>query len=80
MTTRDQLQRALERFDSSATVSVEGGITLLATVISSSFEGLNEALRQQLVWRHLRAEFDADERALANIEFVFTNAPDDGQQ
>ena len=58
MTTRDQLQRALERFDSDATVSVEGGISLLATVTSASFAGLNEALRQQLVWRHLRAEFD----------------------
>ena len=46
---------------------------VLVTVISASFEGMDESKRQEKVWDCLLADFDEDERG--RIEFVFTKAP-----
>jgi acid stress-induced BolA-like protein IbaG/YrbA len=49
------------------------GYHLLATVVSPTFEGMDEFDRQDLVWGHLREHLDMGARA--RIEFVFTDAP-----
>ena len=47
---------------------------LLATVTSSSFADLDDGLRQELVWGHLRERARSADH-LADVEFIFTNAP-----
>jgi hypothetical protein len=43
--------------------------------VSGSFEGKDEAVRQNAVWSLLRKRHDGSQ--LRNVEFVFTNAPSD---
>jgi acid stress-induced BolA-like protein IbaG/YrbA len=49
------------------------GRTIMATVVSGSFSGMDEAERQRMVWEALRENLDEQERAA--VEFVFTIAP-----
>jgi acid stress-induced BolA-like protein IbaG/YrbA len=47
---------------------------LIATVVSGSFAPMDEADRQEMVWKHLRTHL-SEIGDLSLIEFVFTNAP-----
>lgn len=73
--TEEQLRKALESLPfpvEKLVVYTEKG-RLLAIIVANQFEGLDEADRQQLVWRHLFQRFDA--RQLTPIEFIFTDTP-----
>jgi hypothetical protein len=73
--TREQLEHDLRSLPDVREVRVMGNGTLIATVVSGSFDGRDEAERQAAVWTLLRrAHSDVD---LQNIEFIFTNAPND---
>ena len=56
-------------------VTVVGDESLVATVVSGSFRGQNEAQRQETVWGYVRKELGSG--ALQNIEFIFTNTPEE---
>ena len=49
------------------------GRRLIGVVVSTEFEGMDEAERQRIVWHHLHQVFDVQQ--LTRIEFVFTNTP-----
>lgn len=51
---------------------------LVATVLSSDFNGQDEGKRQQRVWEHLVNTLPDDERA--EVEFVFTLTPEEFQR
>lgn len=55
-------------------VPVESG-RLIATVVSESFDGMDEAERQEYVWNALLRETKPPERD--QVEFVFTVSPHD---
>jgi len=74
MLTKEGLRKVLETLPGAERVDVVSDITLLATVVSSRFQTMNEAQRQEVVWRHLRQSFDEEE--LSDVEFVFTRASD----
>ena len=75
--TRDQLETDLRSLPKVQSVSVEGNGQLIATVVSGSFEQLDEGKRQKLVWTHLWSRHSDEPYQLSNIEFIFTNAPDE---
>ncbi|MBI2375115.1 MAG: hypothetical protein HYV07_14050 [Deltaproteobacteria bacterium] len=77
MTTKTQLENTLRTMPGvdKEKVEVVGDRTLVATVVSGSFRDQDEADRQAMVWRFLRERIGSD--ALQNIEFIFTNAPDE---
>ena len=58
-------------------MKVVGNGTLIATVVSGSFEGQGEAARQTAVWDLLRKRHEWHQ--LSNIEFIFTNAPGENE-
>jgi len=49
--------------------------SVIATVESGSFSGMDEAERQRIVWEALRESLTELERSA--VEFVFTSAPDE---
>ncbi|MCA9643931.1 MAG: hypothetical protein H6718_16155 [Polyangiaceae bacterium] len=49
--------------------------SIIATVVSGSFSGMDEAERQKMVWHALRQSLNDQERLA--VEFVFTVAPDE---
>lgn len=58
------------------TISVDSiDRSVIATILSRSFSGMDEAERQKMVWRALRQNLDDHERVA--VEFVFTVAPDE---
>jgi acid stress-induced BolA-like protein IbaG/YrbA len=61
----------------SVTVSRDGQ-KLVAIVVSASFQGMDEAERQGLVWGHLQRQFEDHE--LIPLEFVFTNTPAEDEE
>lgn len=74
MLTRERIEAALRRFPGGAAhVAVVGGPPFVATLLSSSFEEQNEAVRQAAVWSYLRGLVSEDE--LEQIEFIFTDTP-----
>jgi hypothetical protein len=73
--TRDELEADLRTLPDVRDVSVLGNGTLIATVVSGSFEGEDEAVRQATVWGLLQGRHDLHQ--LRNVEFIFTNAPGD---
>jgi acid stress-induced BolA-like protein IbaG/YrbA len=75
MTTQAQLQQTLATMPDVDNVTVVGEDTLIATVVSGSFRGQNEAQRQETVWGHVRKQLGSG--ALQNIEFIFTNTPEE---
>lgn len=50
--------------------------SLIATITSGSFASMDEAARQELVWKHLRTQL-GDASDLEQIEFIFTNTPEE---
>lgn len=75
-----KIKTALEglRLDKPA-IDVHGSVgSVIATVVSGSFSGMDEAERQKRVWDVLRSNL-SDEERLA-VEFVFTIAPEEQEQ
>lgn len=50
-------------------------VTLVPILISTQFEGLDEAERKQILWTHLFNHLTLDETA--DIEFTFAMTPDE---
>lgn len=75
MTTRVELERTLSKMPGVDEVKVVGDYNLIATVVSASFTQLDEALRQENVWKYLSDTLGAGE--LQNIEFIFTSTPEE---
>jgi stress-induced morphogen len=73
--TRDELETDLRALPDVREVSVVGNGTLIATVVSGSFAGQDEAQRQAAVWSLLRDRHRDEPHRLQNVEFIFTNAP-----
>ena len=73
--TRDDLEADLRTLPDVRDVSVTGNGTLVATVVSGSFESQDESVRQAAVWKLLHERHTSNE--LRNVEFIFTNAPGD---
>lgn len=72
MSLRQKLEEALKEYPDAESVEIsEDG--KLATILSESFEGVDEAIRQEKVWEYLRGKLSEDE--LYSIEFVFTDTP-----
>jgi acid stress-induced BolA-like protein IbaG/YrbA len=71
--TNEELRKLLEAFPGAKRVAVEGGYAVLITLVSTEFEGVNEAERQAKVWTYLHTGRADDE--LPKIEFVFTLTP-----
>jgi acid stress-induced BolA-like protein IbaG/YrbA len=74
--TRDELETDLRTLPDFREVEVVGDGTLIATVVSGSFEGQDEAVRQDAVWSLLRNRHESHQ--LQNVEFIFTKAPGEG--
>ncbi|MGK4006251.1 hypothetical protein WMF31_26770 [Sorangium sp. So ce1036] len=75
MATRAELEQALTTMPNVDEANVVGEQSLIATVVSGSFRGQNEAQRQETVWSYLRQQLGSG--ALQNIEFIFTNTPEE---
>lgn len=75
MATRAELEQALTTMPDVDQATVVGEQSLIATVVSGSFSEQNEAQRQETVWGYLRRQLGSD--ALRNIEFIFTNTPEE---
>lgn len=75
MTTRLALERILSAMPGIESVSVVGGYSLIATVVSTSFRHQDEALRQERVWKYCSDTLGLDE--LSNVEFIFTSTPEE---
>jgi hypothetical protein len=73
--TREELEADLRTLPDVRDVQVVGNGTLVATVVSGSFEGQDEAVRQKAVWTILRGRHGSHQ--LQNVEFIFTSAPGD---
>lgn len=77
----ETLRAALETlplaYPPAVTVSRDGR-KLVAVVVSASFENMDEADRQGLVWGHLQDQFEDDDLVL--LEFVFTNTPSENEE
>lgn len=71
----DRLKDVLQRLPVETPVVevARDGLSLVATVTSASFAGLDEADRQEQVWAYLHRQ--PGEADLDLVEFVFTNAP-----
>jgi hypothetical protein len=78
--TRDELETDLRALPDVREVSVVEEGTLIATVVSGAFVGQDEAQRQAAVWSLLRDRHRDSPLLLQNIEFIFTNAPDEAAQ
>lgn len=73
--TADDLKSLLETIPNveDAEVVVDGRAPrFLATVTSKSFAELDEAIRQKMVWAHLRENRPEE---ITEVEFIFTDAP-----
>jgi len=75
MATRAELEQALTTMPDVKEATVVGEQSLIATVVSGSFRDQNEAVRQETVWSYLRRKLGSD--ALQNVEFIFTNTPEE---
>ena len=75
MATRIELEHALSGMPGIEEVTVVGDHSLIATVVSRSFKDLDEAFRQEAVWKYLREKLGSI--ALQNVEFIFTNTPEE---
>jgi hypothetical protein len=73
--TRDELEADLKTLPDVRQVTVVGNGTLIATVVSGSFAGKDEAVRQADVWRLLQNRHEPHQ--LQNVEFIFTSAPEE---
>jgi stress-induced morphogen len=75
---REKVQQILQRLaiaDPQVRILEESGTRVLAQVVSSSFEGMDEGERQRLVWSKLLDELGDDQSRW--VEFVFTDSPNE---
>jgi acid stress-induced BolA-like protein IbaG/YrbA len=76
MDIKERVKKALEGLDLAdlqVKILENRGTRVLVSVISSSFEEIDEAHRQRMVWGKLMKELgDYDSR---RVEFVFTDSP-----
>lgn len=72
---RRKLARSLEGFVHDAIIdSAPRGLAKIEVgVVSPTFEGMDEARRQELVWGRVLDTFEADE--WRRIAFIYTDAP-----
>lgn len=75
MATRAELEQTLAKMPNVIDAKVVGEQSLIATVVSGTFNNQNEAQRQASVWSYLRQQLG--EGALQNIEFILTNTPEE---
>jgi acid stress-induced BolA-like protein IbaG/YrbA len=75
--TRDELEADLRTLPDLRKLEVVGNGTLIATVVSGSFEGQDEAVRQRTGWSLLRGRHGSQQ--IHNVEFIFTRAPGDAE-
>jgi acid stress-induced BolA-like protein IbaG/YrbA len=75
MATRTELEQTLKEMPNIEGAEVVGDQSLIATVVSESFENEDESQRQEKVWKYLREKLGVS--ALENIEFIITNTPDE---
>ncbi|MGH7440225.1 MAG: hypothetical protein ACRENE_31420 [Polyangiaceae bacterium] len=75
--TREELEADLRTLPDLRRLEIVGNGTLVATVVSGSFEGQDEAVRQRAVWGLLRDRHASQQ--LQNVEFIFTRAPGDAE-
>jgi acid stress-induced BolA-like protein IbaG/YrbA len=75
MATREQLEQVLKEMPGVERADVVGDWSLIATVVSANFKGQDEGYRQENVWKHVRQRLGSGE--LQNIEFIFTNTPEE---
>jgi acid stress-induced BolA-like protein IbaG/YrbA len=68
-----QILQQLAIADPQVKILEESGSRVLAEVVSSSFEGMDQGERQRLVWSKLLDELGDDQSRW--VEFVFTDAP-----
>ena len=72
---RVRLKKALadELGDAEFAAERSDSLTLLGSVVSPKFEGMDDGDRQQIVWMAILDEFSPAEQEW--IEFVYTDAP-----
>jgi acid stress-induced BolA-like protein IbaG/YrbA len=75
MATKERLKQVLETMPQVEEATVVGDWKLIATVVSRAFMGRNEAQRQETVWSYIRRQLGSED--LQNIEFIFTNTPEE---
>jgi|GEM_PF-4029586 len=75
---KDKVVEALQMLDPAAKIDVQGTGTVVATMVSGSFAGVDEAERQKRVWDSLQGTLTVAERLA--VEFVFTVTPDEAKQ
>ncbi|MGH7269920.1 MAG: hypothetical protein ACREJ3_05765 [Polyangiaceae bacterium] len=75
--TREELEADLRTLPDLKRLDIVGNGTLIATVVSGSFEGQDEAVRQSRVWGLLLDRHGS--RQIQNVEFIFTDAPGDAK-
>lgn len=74
MNTRAKLAGILKKFPGGVDeVSMTETGRIVAIVVSKSFSGCDEAVRQARIWEYLYQQLSESE--LKAIEFIFTNAP-----
>jgi hypothetical protein len=71
----EKLKKGLEDYLESPEISAIPGdlTTVLGVIVSPTFESLDEADRQEIVWDRVFKTFNEEERR--QIEFLYTNAP-----
>lgn len=72
---RDKLRTSLEGIlDNPEVDAIRGEFTkVMGVVVSPSFEGMNEAQRQAVVWDRVFKTFEPAD--VKRIEFIYTDAP-----
>ena len=72
---RDRLERSLLGVLERPRVSAMRGdyYKILGTIISPTFEDMDEGKRQEIVWERVLDTFDEDDQR--RIEFLYTDAP-----
>lgn len=72
---REKLKQSLQGYVQDPAVSALPGdfSKVLGVIISPTFEGMDEARRQEIVWDRVLNTFDETERR--SIEFLYTDAP-----
>ena len=79
MTNKELLEALEALFEPAPEVNIgHDGQKFVAVVVSTSFEGMDEAERQSLVWGHLQQRFE--DHQLVQLEFVFTNTPGEDKE
>ncbi len=72
----EQLFRSLKRIDLiDPVIRIGPGDhgRAVAVIVSQTFEGMNEARRQEIVWDRILKDLDEDEQR--EIEFLYTDTP-----